>query len=278
MRLFVINLKRSTARRESAARQLSATGVSFEFFDAIEGSLGYEPFFESYDERAYIINCGRPAKLGEIGCYASHLLLWKKCVELNEPIMIMEDDFQLSDGFAHSVAVCDRLIRRYGYLRLQSERRAQRRTVGEVDGLTLYYYTKVPHSMMCYAVSPETAKGFIERARVLDAPVDVMLKKSWEHRQRMFGLHPYVATESQLSTDTTIVGRVKYKKSLNLQLARFFTKASWHWHAFIFNLGYQPPRSEDVHQLAASGQLMHGSMMERLMLVTFLAVVGVLLS
>ena len=29
---------------------------------------------------------------GEMGCFASHYLLWKKCVKFNEPIMILEDD------------------------------------------------------------------------------------------------------------------------------------------------------------------------------------------
>ena len=30
----------------------------------------------------------------EMGCFASHYLLWKKCVELNEPIVILEDDVE----------------------------------------------------------------------------------------------------------------------------------------------------------------------------------------
>ncbi len=30
----------------------------------------------------------------EMGCFASHYLLWKKCVELDEPIMILEDDVE----------------------------------------------------------------------------------------------------------------------------------------------------------------------------------------
>ena len=30
----------------------------------------------------------------EMGCFASHYLLWEKCVELDEPIMILEDDVE----------------------------------------------------------------------------------------------------------------------------------------------------------------------------------------
>jgi glycosyl transferase family 25 len=46
---------------------------------------------------------GRHAKKisspGVKGCFLSHYNLWKKCVELNEPIVIWEDDIILSRGF-----------------------------------------------------------------------------------------------------------------------------------------------------------------------------------
>ena len=34
----------------------------------------------------------KPTTLAEMGCFASHYLLWKRCVDLGEPIMILEDD------------------------------------------------------------------------------------------------------------------------------------------------------------------------------------------
>jgi GR25 family glycosyltransferase involved in LPS biosynthesis len=34
--------------------------------------------------------------MGAIGCYLSHFSLWKKCVELNRPIVVMEDDVAFS--------------------------------------------------------------------------------------------------------------------------------------------------------------------------------------
>jgi glycosyl transferase family 25 len=33
---------------------------------------------------------------GEMGCFDSHFRLWEKCIELNEPIMILEDDVVFS--------------------------------------------------------------------------------------------------------------------------------------------------------------------------------------
>ena len=37
------------------------------------------------------------SSLGAVGCYLSHVALWKKCVELNKPIIVTEDDILLSE-------------------------------------------------------------------------------------------------------------------------------------------------------------------------------------
>lgn len=42
------------------------------------------PYYELYSKWTSV--------LGTIGCFASHFNLWVKCVELNEPIIIMEHD------------------------------------------------------------------------------------------------------------------------------------------------------------------------------------------
>ena len=42
---------------------------------------------------------GKMSKPGVIGCFYSHYSLWKKCVELGEPIMIFEDDVKFYRGW-----------------------------------------------------------------------------------------------------------------------------------------------------------------------------------
>lgn len=37
-------------------------------------------------------------KGGEVGCFASHYHLWKKCVDMDEPIIIAEDDVRLNEN------------------------------------------------------------------------------------------------------------------------------------------------------------------------------------
>jgi GR25 family glycosyltransferase involved in LPS biosynthesis len=52
---------------------------------------------------------GKLSRPGVIGCFYSHYNLWEKCVELNEPIMIFEDDVKFYRGF-HKIEWEDVLV------------------------------------------------------------------------------------------------------------------------------------------------------------------------
>lgn len=50
-------------------------------------------FFYAITEKLPIgDDAGKASMPGVIGCFYSHYMLWRKCVELDEPIMIFEDD------------------------------------------------------------------------------------------------------------------------------------------------------------------------------------------
>ena len=132
MKIFIINLPTQATRRKCSAKQLTAAGMSFDFFDALKAHNGWSDFFEHYDERQFLINTGRTATQGEIGCYASHLALWKHCVECGEPIMIMEDDFLLKPDFSRAFQFTEQLISEYGFIRLQYEQRGKRKLVKKI--------------------------------------------------------------------------------------------------------------------------------------------------
>lgn len=64
----------------------------------------YEEFKNGYAYRITkreIIGDDRPklSMPGVIGCFYSHYKLWEKCIELNEPIMIFEDDVKFYRGW-----------------------------------------------------------------------------------------------------------------------------------------------------------------------------------
>lgn len=247
MRLFVINLPEHQDRRLSSEQKLRSLGLSFEFFDATSGETAFrDGVFSAYDDDEFLLNTGREVAMGEIGCFASHRALWSMCCRLNEPIMIMEDDFDLLDGFIDAVRSAEELTAELGFLRLQTDLSARMHPVLSSRRFIVSRFTKAPHSTMCYSISPIVARRFIEASRKFDAPVDVFIRKFWEHRQPLYALKPYTVAPSVMSVDTTIRGRGKNRKKFKIAVRRFLRKGRWHWQRLLFNIDYRYVSAPDL--------------------------------
>lgn len=90
MDIFVISLKKSKRRAEFD--KLNKGTINYTYFDAIDGN--------HVNINETILKKGTMGYLKRaIGCALSHLSLWEKCIELNKPIVIMEDDAFVSYEF-----------------------------------------------------------------------------------------------------------------------------------------------------------------------------------
>jgi len=233
VQIFVISLRFAQARREHVSHEMAAAGVRFRFFDAIEGAFGLEHFV-AYRPRLYWINARRAPMPGEIGCYASHLALWRRCVELGEPILVLEDDFHLVSGFAGRLHRVEALTREFGFLRLQSIERQRRRfslrprrpvhKVRERDELSVYYLSAVPLCMLAYAISPSAAAALVEASGQLSAPVDKFMQHTWEHGVPLFGIAPPLVSPAAVGADSTIGVRPPRTRDLLLLILRMLYK------------------------------------------------------
>jgi GR25 family glycosyltransferase involved in LPS biosynthesis len=150
----------------------------------------------------------------------------------------MEDDFKLGAGFAHAVSVVAAFIEHAGFVRLQADLRARKTAVERCDGYTLARFTKPPHGLMCYCVSPRVARIFVAATAVMDAPVDVFAKRYWQHGQPLYALLPYTVTPSTLSFDTSIPGRIRTTKPPRVAMQRLARKLNWHCRRILYNLRY----------------------------------------
>jgi glycosyl transferase family 25 len=211
MRIHVINLEASVARRAAIEQRLSALGIDYVIAPGVEGRDGYR-YFEDCDLSQYWLNTGRSPSDGEIGCYASHVRLWQLCAESRDPLVIMEDDADPLPTFATALDVASRVIGRYGFLRFEYDGPGQPARTRQVqtDGMFgIHYFVKYPYGAMCYALTPQVARAFIAQSRVLRAPVDQFIKRCWEHGQPLYGLLPYSVKEGPGAAASTIRHRDK---------------------------------------------------------------------
>lgn len=82
---LVVSLPHRFDRRFEVEKELKKHHIDFEFFDAVNG---------------YELNYETQLKKGEEGIRQSHIQIFKKCIEENQPsVMIFEDDVQLLEEF-----------------------------------------------------------------------------------------------------------------------------------------------------------------------------------
>ncbi len=90
--ILVINLDRSPDRMAFMAGQLKALGLDFTRLPAADAkSISDADFVRLGD--TYM----RPITRSEFACLTSHTLAWRRCVDSNRPVLVLEDDVFLSD-------------------------------------------------------------------------------------------------------------------------------------------------------------------------------------
>ncbi len=241
MRVVVISLPASNERRTAISSQFADAELDCEFLDGIDGNTAGSALFESIDTDAYLLNTGRGPSNGEIGCFASHKAAWQRCVDINEPIVVLEDDATLLDNFPQALKTAGLLINDFGFIRLQHLRNYAKAPVKEAGGFTLYYCEKYAHGAVGYAISPAAANHLLRNSYSLTAPVDKFLQNFWQHELPLYCLLPESVEPGPLNAASTIAGRDKPGIDVWLGLRRIVHKMWRSVRTKWFNLQHQPP-------------------------------------
>nr|WP_232263960.1 glycosyltransferase family 25 protein [Helicobacter pylori] len=118
--VYIISLKESQRRLDteklvSESNEKFKGRCVFQIFDAVSPKHeDFEKFIqELYDAQSMLKSdwfhsdwCRGELLPQEFGCYLSHYLLWKECVKLNQPVVILEDDVALESNFMQALEDC----------------------------------------------------------------------------------------------------------------------------------------------------------------------------
>ncbi|MFP6043659.1 glycosyltransferase family 25 protein [Helicobacter pylori] len=131
--VYIISLKESQRRLDTEKLVLESNEkfkgrCVFQIFDAISPKHeDFEKFIqELYDSSSLLKSdwfhsdyCYQELLPQEFGCYLSHYFLWKECVKLNQPVVILEDDVALESNFMQALEDCLKspfdFVRLYGH-------------------------------------------------------------------------------------------------------------------------------------------------------------------
>jgi glycosyl transferase family 25 len=223
MNIFVISLKKAVERRKTVSRELKSQSIDFEFIDAIDGRVKPYPLQDRFNEKKFIAHKGRKVELGELGCYASHMLAWEKVSEIDEPSIVLEDDFFLFDEFVSGISICERWIQKHSFIRLEPWKTKLFYNVDCYEKYNLKRFLKIPQCTTGYMISPSCAKAFLNASKEIFLPVDVFIRCSYLHKQAIYGVTPSLLTAGS-AIDSSIGGRKNKIKSLDIKLTKFINR------------------------------------------------------
>ena len=212
--LYVVNLPASADRRESMQRQAASLGLALEFFEAVNGRQPH-PLFAHVDEGRRVASKGRPFKPGELGCWASHYLLWQRCVQRGEPIIVLEDDVRLSPRFVDLLQALPQLPAQVGYFRLHAGDRPSTPWL-QFGDFVLHRYWRSPLCTQGYYLTPDAAEKLLRHARRWVLPVDDYMDLAWLHGVDCLGLKPGVVSGGNVF-ESTIRAEAKQKAGVGVR-------------------------------------------------------------
>ena len=239
MKIFLINLPKSTERRKYVETRCQEQGLDLIVTEAVNGHAEYENLLKNYNlpKRLWLSSGKMPSK-GETGCYGSHYNLWKKCVELNEPIIAMEDDATILPDAKKKIQQVSKLIEKYGYLRLEPKDNNENQVFITPNVSKLF---KNYDGTRCYAIAPWAAKTLLESSKKWDIPVDNYIGSFYRHGVESYAFTPPVVHNSEAFGSDIQGGNEKkcpfYRKP-SRNLYRAFVKLNRHLHnrRFLLNL------------------------------------------
>lgn len=143
---------------------------------------------------------------GEKGCYASHIVAWKKLLASNHAAMlVLEDDVRLADCLPQVLRTIEHLDVPWDMIKLmgreQEKIRSQRPLIG---GIRLIEYRRIPSMTAGYVVSRRGAEKLLASRQPFGRPIDVDLRFWWENDLVVLGVTPAVLVLDETSLISSI--------------------------------------------------------------------------
>ncbi|MYM60782.1 beta-1,4-galactosyltransferase [Vibrio sp. OCN044] len=222
MKVFVINLPSSLERREKISQSLNEIGIEFELFTAIDGRKGLPAdLINLPDDKHRTFFRSRPLSPGEKGCYASHYKLWQKCLEIDEPILILEDDCLPTKYFTKVFAKLPALHQKgYEYLRVEKQERGCKQ-IDSYGDLNIVLWADNRSGTRGYSISPSGAKKLLKYSNRWVCAVDNYIGESYRTGLICAGVQPYAIRDDGADKISTIIrSNDKSKVPIHFKLLR----------------------------------------------------------
>lgn len=235
--IWLINLPRDTDRRAGMDAQLSAMGLEYTVFKAIDGRAEESRLLAKADPEAYAWNMGTPLLPGKLGVYASHLAVWDAFLASSKEVaLVLEDDVVFHDDFLEALDLALANADLWDLVRFNCIRAKLPVTQARLGRYRLNAYIGPFTGNAAYLihrdVAARIAPGLWPQTRALDHE----LNRFFVHNYRQLGLEPWSSHPDDGGTSTitgsgfALVQKPHWSRRLphyRLKAANYFRRAVW---------------------------------------------------
>jgi len=231
---LIVSLERAKLRRDRSKEQLQNYCDTWEIIDAIDG-LKLQNLPLEYNEKKVKRLLGFSLTLAELGCFLSHREAWIKCLEKNDAVLILEDDFVFNFHIKDAIDIAMENQSMWDILRLHALTDSNHTEIKNTNLFRIVQNHGDPLGATAYMIKPSTAKKLLIYSNEIYEPLDHFLEHTKKHGLRILALKPYPISTS--GADSTIfdrparhpiTGTKKLKRSLYRMADRFFSSNPWY--------------------------------------------------
>lgn len=250
---WLINLPRAVERRKKMDAQLAQLPFNHRVFDGVDGKAREAELLELTDVEAFERNMGRKILIGGIGCYNSHLGVWREFLaSVHEVALVIEDDVVFHDDFVEAVDVGLSIADEWDFLKLNCIRAKFPVSQGKAGPYTLNAYIGPATGTGAYLIKRATAQKLLDAMLPVTRATDHEINRFFLHDFRLFGLEPFPSRPEDGNV-SFITGaghaenvkfpRLKRLPNLRLRAANYFRRFFW-----LVRKGYWPGSRRDLLQ------------------------------
>lgn len=230
--IFIINLERSTQRRSVLEKRLTELGLDYRFVAATDGSK-LTPDEQSLPDRHIRSKFARtPLTNSEIGCYLSHMKLWRRIIESKlDWAVIMEDDLLIEESLPNILDKIGKLTIAWDLIRLAGLFTVPTKSIGSLDNNhTLNMLLNTACGAQAYCLSKRGAEKLLAKALPIVRPVDNTMDRYWENNLTILAIQPYPVQQDESGTSEIgeerrlLAKQKKLKESTTLRWSRRWRK------------------------------------------------------
>lgn len=190
--IWLINLERAEGRREEMQRRMTALGLPYRLFPAIDGAANWSSLQDTVDMQAFRRHTGREVLKGEIGASHSHLAVWRELVASDAEVgLVLEDDVVFHEDFLPALQAALGVRNHWDFLKLNRIRAKLPICQGRIGRWRMNAYLGPATGLGAYLIRRDLAARLVPAFLPIRRPIDRELDRVHAHRFRHLGLEPF---------------------------------------------------------------------------------------